>query len=81
MPGSPRPERHSGTGRFVSLWLEGVRANRSAVGARLASTMLTIHWPGGGAQVLGGLATDAFYRVVEGRAPERYVPGAAVLPP
>jgi hypothetical protein len=43
--------------------------------------MLTIHWPGGKAQVLGGLVADAFYRVVEGRPPQRYVPGAAVLPP
>jgi enediyne biosynthesis protein E4 len=105
-----------GAGHFVSLWLEGVRANRSAIGARVVARAggltlsrqivgsssylsmsdprvhlglgaatrideLTIHWPGSRPQVVTALAADAFYRVVEGKPPERYVPGQAVLKP
>ena len=105
-----------GAGRFVSLWLEGRRANRSAVGARVVARAggrtlerqvvgsssylsasdprihlglgtaervdeLTIHWPGGRPQVLAGLAAGSHYHVIEGQAPERYVPGQAVRSP
>ena len=42
---------------------------------------VTIHWPGSGEQVIEGLAAGTFYHVVEGEAPEAYVPGEAVIAP
>lgn len=97
-------------GDALILWLEGVRANRSALGAKIearagervlrrevrgASSYLStcdlrvhlglgdarafdevlVRWPGGEVQRLGPLGPGC-YRVVEGRAPEPFTPGA-----
>ena len=42
---------------------------------------LTIRWPGGEVQSLGAIRAGVFLRVVEGEAPEPYVPGARTFAP
>lgn len=42
---------------------------------------LQIHWPSGLLQTLGPLAQGRHYRIVEGQAPEIYVPGERVIAP
>ena len=42
---------------------------------------LTIRWPGGPVQELGPIEEGLFLRVVEGQAPEPYVPGERVFAP
>lgn len=42
---------------------------------------LQIHWPGGQVQQLGALQHGRHYRIVEGEAPQAYVPGERVIAP
>jgi len=106
----------AGLGGFVGLWLEGRRANRSALGARVearagertivrevrgassylsmcdlrvhlgigsstAVDQITITWPGGATQVLQAVAAGAYYRILEGQPPQRFVPGDRRIDP
>jgi hypothetical protein len=103
-------------GNFVSLWLEGVTCNRSAIGARVETTVngrvikrqvvgacsflsssdprvhlgladhnvatdITIRWPDGQTQVLNNLPANAYYHVVQGKAPRAYTPGERRIQP
>lgn len=98
-------------GGFVSLWLEGRAANRSAIGTRVIARVgdrvlrrqvlgsssyqsvndprvhlglgdatgvdsLTVIWPGGEEAEFTALEGGRFYHLVQGEAPEAYVPGA-----
>ncbi len=51
------------------------------LGSADRADLVAIRWPDGTEQDLGDVAGGAFYRVVQGAAPERYVPGATVIAP
>jgi hypothetical protein len=62
---------------------ESLSDRRLVLGLHKASHLsgLTINWPDGKEEVFGPLAAGVWYRVVQGRQPALFMPGASVIAP
>jgi hypothetical protein len=51
------------------------------IGGAGAIEELTVDWPAGGSQTFRDLAAGRYYRIVEGREPAAFTPGARTVDP